>query len=124
MLLFSLANLAASRLVANTAELKAAMDDATVSDIIMAGGVYHLADEPGLGCSLMGSPFYLCITRDLTIRAAAGAEVVLDGKMGGVVAVGGALPPFVSVITSLQGPGTRDHKQHWHCGRVGQRHRQ
>jgi predicted outer membrane repeat protein len=98
------ANPLVSRQVSSTADLKAAMGDGSVSDIVMSGGVYHLADEAGLGCSLFQTPFFLCITRNLRIRAAAGATVVLEGgKKGGVACIGGAGPPFVSVIASLEG---------------------
>ena len=65
--------------VSNTAELKAAMANSRVNDIVLAAGVHRLAEEPGLDCSPDPINFFLCIGHDLTIRAAAGAKVVLDG---------------------------------------------
>jgi hypothetical protein len=40
-----------TREVRNTAELHAAMDDVTVTDIVPANGTYNLANEPGLNCT-------------------------------------------------------------------------
>ena len=71
-----------TRNVSDTAGLHAAMDDVSVNEIVAANGTYRLADEPGLGC-MAPAPYYgdyfLCIGRDLTIRAAAGETAVLDG---------------------------------------------
>ncbi len=104
LLLASVAALLVTRQVYTTADLGAAMGDSSVNDIEMAAGVYHLADEPGLGCTApdTGDPYMLCIGRDLTIRAAVEAtRVVLDGgQKGGVVFAG--LPSPVYAVT-LQG---------------------
>ena len=64
-----------TRTVHCTAELKAAMGEAAVGDIEIVKGVYHLAEELGLGDQ------YSClvINRNLTIRARLGENVVLSG---------------------------------------------
>ena len=74
-----------TRQVSDTAGLLAAMENVTISDIVAANGTYRLWTEPGLG----NANYSLVIKRVLTIRAAAGAKVVLDGgKVKGVVYVG------------------------------------
>ena len=99
------AQMLVTRQVSDTPQLHTAMDDLTVNMIEMAAGVYRLADEPGLGCSApdppfsgVSTPYFLCIQRNLTIRAAAGASVVLSGgKKKGVVYV------LRGITASLQG---------------------
>ena len=93
-----------TRQVSTTAGLKAAMDVAnyTVGDIEMAAGVYRLADEPaGFGCAVPGGQVancHICIIRkNLIIRAAAGATVVLDG---------GNQKGMVYITDSYTTPGT------------------
>ena len=101
--LHGIGRLLVTRSVSSVAELHAAMDDATVNDIVAANGTYCLANEPGLGCQDTYDSFFLCIDRDLTIRAAAGATVVLDGgNRGSVMWVKGP-PHFKATTASLQG---------------------
>jgi len=92
-----------TRSVSSVSQLHAAMDDSTVNDIVAANGTYFLANEAGLGCQDTYNSYFVCIDRDLTIRAAAGATVVLDGgNKGSVVWVKGP-PHFKDVTASLQG---------------------
>jgi hypothetical protein len=94
-----------TRSVSSTAELHAAMDDISVNDIEMAAGVYHLADEPGLGCAPDPHGLFeafLCIKRNLTIRAVVGATVVLDGgNTKGVVYVGTLIGRLAATLQGL-----------------------
>ena len=94
--------------VSNTSELADAMALTRyyVSEIVMAAGVYLLADEPRLNCSPDPLNYFLCIGRSLTIRAAAGAKVVLDGGgKKGVVYIrhGDGVWPAGRITGTLQG---------------------
>jgi hypothetical protein len=92
-----------TRNVSDTAGLHAAMDYVYVNEIVAASGTYRLADEPGMGCTAPNpyrGDYFLCIDRDLTIRAAAGATVVLDGgQKKGVVYV---KPGVTAALQGLQ----------------------
>jgi hypothetical protein len=100
------AGLLVTRPVSDTAGLLAAMDNLTVTDIVAANGTYQLWTEPGLG----DQNHSLVIKRDLTIRAAAGATVVLDGgKMKGVVYVGQGVAVWLQGLEITNGNAGDGH---------------
>jgi hypothetical protein len=102
MRLLLFASLAAGEMweVRDASELHVAMDTGRVNIIEMAGGVYRLADEPGLG----DESIFLRIGRNLTIRAAAGAKPVLDGgKQKGVLAVGPGVKAWLQGLEITNG---------------------
>ena len=113
------AELLVTRDVSTTAQLHAALADVTVNDIVAANGTYLLGDEPkvpALGCAPdpVSFPvwFSLCINRNLTIRVAAGATVVLDGGgKKGVVLVFGGVTVYLQGLQITNG-NTTERQEH------------